>query len=286
MRLILFFCLFFPVIASAQQRFHVTVFGGLSNYQGDLQGKEFTFEQSNAAFGLGVKYDLTPHFAIRSGLVLASVEGNDKTNDPLLQFRNLSFQSNITEGNLLLEYTLADLENKRLSPYLFAGVALYHFNPYAFDSLGNKVYLKPLSTEGQGLAQYPDRKPYKLTQFAIPFGGGIKFRVNYNTVISYEIGLRKLFTDHLDDVSTRYVDRFILAQERGLKAVEMAYRADELKDGDPNYPADGTIRGGSKYKDWYYFQGITLYIGINTGKGGLFSGRKSKYGLDCPTPVY
>ena len=286
MRLFLFLCLFFPVIASAQQRFHVTVFGGLSNYQGDLQGKEFTFEQSNFAFGLGVKYDLTPRLAVRTGLVQASVEGNDKTNDPLLQFRNLSFQSKITEGSLLLEYTFADLQNKRLSPYLFAGLALYHFNPYAFDTLGNKVYLKPLSTEGQGLSQYPDRKPYKLTQFAIPFGGGIKFRVNYNTVIGYEIGLRKLFTDHLDDVSATYVDEFILAQERGLKAVEMAYRAGELKDGDPNYPADGTIRGGAKYKDWYYFQGITLYIGINNGKGGIFGGRKSKYGLDCPTPVY
>jgi hypothetical protein len=286
MRAFLLLVLFFPLTGISQQRFHVTVFGGLSNYSGDLQGKEFTVEQSNFAFGLGVKYDLTAHWALRSSLTLASVEGDDKLNDPLLQFRNLSFRSKITEGNLLLEYTFMDLENKRLSPYLFAGVAVYHFNPYAFVTLGNKVFLKPLSTEGQGLGQYPDRQPYKLTQFAIPFGGGVKFRINYNTVLSYEIGLRKLYTDYLDDVSTTYVDQFVLAQERGLKAVEMAYRAGELKGGDPTYPVDGTIRGGSRYKDWYYMQGLTLTIGIN-GKGGFGGGRRGgKYGLDCPLPVY
>jgi len=287
MRAFLLLVLLFPLTGISQQRFHVTVFGGLANYQGDLQGKVYTVEQSNFAFGLGVKYDLTPHWAIRSGLTLASVEGDDKRNDPLLQFRNLSFRSKITEGNLLLEYTFMDIEDKKLSPYLFAGVAVYHFNPYAFDTLGNKIFLQPLSTEGQGLGQYPDRKPYKLTQFAIPFGGGIKFRINYNTVLSYEIGLRKLYTDYLDDVSTRYVDQFVLAQERGLKAVEMAYRAGEVKGGDPTYPADGTIRGGSRYKDWYYMQGLTLTIGINNGKGSFGSGRRGgRNGLDCPLPVY
>src|SRR5690606_13448162 len=82
----------------------------------------------------------------------------------------------------------------------------------------NKVFLKPLSTEGQGLPQYPDRKPYKLTQFAIPFGAGVKFRVSRNTVLAYEVGLRKIFTDYLDDVSTTYVDQATLLQERGRNA--------------------------------------------------------------------
>lgn len=280
-------CLLFPVAAFSQSRWHLTMFGGVSNYQGDLQGKVFTLDQSNLALGLGVKYDLTPNLAIRSGLNFGTVEGTDARNDQELRFRNLSFVSRILEGNVLLEYTLFDMEDKKISPYVFGGVAVYHYDPYAFDSLGSKVFLQPLSTEGQGLAQYPDRKPYKLTQFAIPFGAGVKFRVGQNTVLAYEIGLRKTFNDYLDDVSTTYVDQFILAQERGLKAVEMAYRAGEKGDGDPNYPADGTIRGGSKYKDWYYFTGFTLYIGINgrNGSGG-FGGRSKRGELGCPKPVY
>lgn len=276
-------CLLFPVAAFSQTRVHLTLFGGLSNYQGDLQGKTFTLDQSNLALGLGVKYDLTPNFALRAGINYGTVEATDARNDKNLRFRNLSFASRIVEGNLLLEYTLFDMEERKISPYAFAGAAIYHYDPYAFDSVGRKVFLQPLSTEGQGLPQYPDRKPYKLTQFAIPFGVGVKFRVGYNTVLAYEIGLRKLFTDYLDDVSKTYVDQFILGQERGLKAVEMAYRAGELNEGDPNYPADGTKRGGSEFKDWYYFTGFTVYIGINSKSGGSrFGGRGKRGSLDCP----
>lgn len=278
-----------PVSAFSQQRLHLTLFGGISNYQGDMQDKQFTLDNSRGAVGIGLKYDITPHLAVRTGLNYGTVEGSDKNSvDSALRARNLSFTTRILEGNLMLEYTFFDLERKKISPFVFAGIAIYHFNPFAFDSLGNKIYLKPLSTEGQGLAQYPGRKPYKLTQAAIPFGGGIKFRISPNTVLSYELGFRKLSTDYLDDLSTTYVDQFALAAARGNKAVEMAYRGGELKGGSTTYPADGTIRGGSKYKDWYYFTGFTLYIGINTRNTRNFneSSRKGGGRLDCPKPVY
>lgn len=278
-------CLLFPLTAiSQQQRVHLTIFGGVSNYSGDLQAKPFTLDQSNLALGLGVKYDLTPNFALRAGINYGTVEATDARNSADLRFRNLSFVSRIVEGNFLVEYTLFNMEDRKISPFIFGGAAVYHFDPYTFDSVGRKVFLQPLSTEGQGLAQYPDRKVYKLTQFAIPFGAGVKFRVGYNTVLAYEIGLRKIFTDYLDDVSTTYVDQFVLAQERGLKAVEMAYRAGELHTGNPTYPEEGTIRGGAKYKDWYYFTGFTVYIGINSksGGGGRAGGRGKRGSIDCP----
>jgi hypothetical protein len=68
----------------------------------------------------------------------------------------------------------------------------------------------------------------------------------------------------------------------------MSYRAGELNEGDPNYPADGTVRGGSQYKDWYYFTGFTVYIGINNKNGGARMGGRGKRGsLDCPpVPKY
>src|SRR6185369_9427613 len=168
-----------PISALSQQRLHLTLFGGISNYQGDMQDKQFTLDQARGAIGVGLKYDITPHLAVRTGLNYGTIQGSDKNSvDSALRARNLSFNSRILEGNLMLEYTFFDLEKKRISPFVFAGIAIFHFNPYAFDSTGNKVFLKPLSTEGQGLAQYPDRKPYHLTQAAIPFGGGIKFRIN------------------------------------------------------------------------------------------------------------
>jgi opacity protein-like surface antigen len=272
-------------MAVAQQRLHLTLFGGLSNYSGDLQAKRFTLEQSNFAFGAGLKYDVTPNLAFRLAFNHGTIEADDKrNNDPLLRARNLSFTSKITEGSLLLEYTLLNLEERRVSPYIYSGLTVFHFNPYAYDTVGNKIYLQPLGTEGQGMAQYADRKPYKLTQLAIPVGVGIKFRISDNTVLGYEVTLRKTFTDYLDDVSKTYVDQFALAQAHGLKAVEMAYRGGEVKGGNTTYPGDGTVRGGSKYKDWYYFTGFTIYIGLGSGgSGSLGHGvHGGKNYLGCP----
>jgi hypothetical protein len=283
MKVLVCYLLFIPVLVFSQQRVHITAFGGFANYSGDLQTKRLTLDQSHGTFGLGLKYDITNHFSARVNFNYGRVEGNDKKNEGLLKARNLNFQSAIIEGNLMIEYTLLDLAEKKFSPYVFAGVAIYHFNPYTYDTLGNKINLQPLGTEGQGLSQYPDRKPYNLTQFAIPFGAGLKLRVSDNVVLSYEIGLRKLFTDYLDDVSSTYVDQSLLNQARGPRAVEMAYRGGELKGGDPNYPADGAVRGGPKYKDWYYFTGVGISIGIG-GITNPFSGNRSNYGnTACPT---
>ncbi len=272
----------FPSLVHAQ--WHVNLFGGFSNYYGDLQSKAFTVNQAKAAFGLGVQYDLTPQFALLSGFNYGNVGASDAYNKPSLRTRNLSFQSNIFEWNILGEYTLFDLEDKWVSPYVFAGLAVYHFNPYAFDTLGNKIYLKPLSTEGEGLSQYPASKPYSLTQLAIPFGGGIKFRVTDKVVVAYEIGFRKLFTDYLDDVSSRYIDPAILLAAKGPTALEMAYRGGEVKGGDPAYPQTGSLRGSAKYKDWYYFSGIKVSIAINDAYSGHH--RRSNGIIDCPKRVY
>ena len=280
MKKFLWAVLFIPVGSIAQQ-LHVTVRGGFSGYQGDLQSKRISLNQSNFAFGLGLKYDLNPHWSVRTEFNAGKIEGDDKKNEPILQLRNLSFQSKIVEGNLLLEYSIFDLSKRNFTPYVFAGLGVFHFNPYAYDTLGNKLFLKPLSTEGQGLAQYPDRKEYKLTQMAIPMGIGFRYRVAEAITLGYELGMRKTFTDYLDDVSTNYVDQFILAQERGVNAVEMAFRGDEVKDSNASYPPEGEMRGGSEFKDWYYFHGITLTVGLNN-KGGA-SGRKGD--IRCPKPV-
>jgi hypothetical protein len=284
MKKIFVFALFIPIGLQAQlslNQFHLNLFGGFSNYSGDLQSKRFTLDQSYGAFGIGAQYDLTSHFSVLSGFNLGKVGAADKFNKIDLVSRNLSFQSKIFEWNAMVEYNIFDLNEHRFTPYVFAGMAVYHFNPYAYDTLGNKVYLRPLSTEGEGF----ERKEYSLTQLAIPFGAGIKLRVTSNVVLSYEIGFRKLFTDYLDDVSTRYVDEATLLAARGPLAVEMAYRGNELKNGG-SYPAGNTLRGNSKYNDWYYFSGIKVSISFGDGYLGEGSERMGKSRMDCPKKVY
>lgn len=95
------------------QRWHITGFGGISNYQGDFQEKRLTTNQSHGAFGLGVQYDVNGHVSIRSGLVYGRISGDDKLNKQEdLRLRNLSFNSRLLEGNLMAEFRLFDLDEK------------------------------------------------------------------------------------------------------------------------------------------------------------------------------
>ena len=264
------------------QRLHIGVFGGLAAYNGDLTEKILPKKVTNGALGITLNYELRDRFMIRGGITYAVVGGADRYSDkPDLVARNLSFETKVLEFSAIGEYYLFNLYTTRFSPYIFGGLAVYHFNPYAYNTSGEKVFLKPLSTEGQGIAGYPASKPYGLTQAAIPFGGGIKFAINDNLRVGVELGMRKLFTDHFDDVSGSYADPNDLLAAKGQQAVDMAYRADELPGGDP-ISIKGAQRGSPKSKDYYYFSGIHLTYRL--GAGGMNNSKKR--GVGCPTNIY
>ena len=269
------------------QNVHIGIAGGLANYLGDVLDKYYVLKQTNGFIGVSVHYEVNDQLLIRGTYNFARVNRSDRyISKDNLKLRNLRFESIISEFSVAGELYLFNLYEKRYSPYFFAGLAAFKFNPYTYDTAGAKVYLKPLSTEGQGLSQYPNRKPYSLVQAAIPFGAGIKFAVNEDLRIGLELGFRKLFTDYLDDVSTSYADQNDLLAAKGPVAVELAYRGDELANGDPNYPAKGTQRGGEKYKDMYYFTGLNISYRIGGGGfgGRTSNGRSGKKGrFGCPT---
>ena len=255
-------------------QFRLGVFGGLSNYQGDLVDKPY--KSSKAAFGITVSYPLSERFFIRAGLTFGKVAGADSLSDkPELLARNLSFQSPITEFSVLGEYNIFNLDQIRWTPYIFAGVAVFHYNPYTFDAAGNQVYLQPLGTEGQGLPGYSANQ-YSLTALSIPFGGGVKYAISDRVQLGLEVGLRKTFTDYIDDVSDGYADPSDLLIGRGPQSAELSYRGDEV--GFPAYPVKGFTRGNPKSKDYYYFSGLHLTFQLGDGSGG---GRNKGYG--CPT---
>jgi hypothetical protein len=256
----LFVVLFFNVFFLQAQRVHVGVAGGLANYNGDLLDKLYAKKLTNGFIGFTAHYELEDQILIRAAFNFARVDGSDAySNKENLRLRNLRFESAISEFSVVGEYYLFNLYEKRFSPYGFIGLGVFHFDPYTNDSTGRKVFLQPLSTEGQGLSQYPKQKPYKLTQLALGFGGGARYAINDNMNIGVEFSQRKTFTDYLDDVSSIYVDENILLQAKGPKAVEMAFRGDELPGGQI-YPGHGAQRGTPSEMDWYYFFGINFEI--------------------------
>ena len=279
-------CLAILAASGFTQRIHIGVFAGVSAYNGDLTTTVLPRKVTNGAIGITGNYEITDQLIARAGFTYTVVGGADRfSGREDLNLRNLSFETNLVEFSAVGEYYLFNLYERSYSPYFFAGLALFHYDPYAYYNR-QKVYLRPLSTEGQGVTGYPDRKAYSLTQLAVPFGGGIKFAVSENLRVGLEVGLRKLFTDYLDDVSKNYVDPNELYAARGQLAVDVSYRGDEIVGGFPSYPQKTVQRGNFKNKDAYYLIGlhVTYKLGGGNNGGGLFGGKgragKSRNG--CP----
>lgn len=239
------------------QQWQVEVMAGISGYNGDLSGSAISFKNMGPAINVNLKYLMPGDLIVfRAGIAYGRIKGDDKNNkSSSLNTRNLNFNTNILEGSLVAEVNLLDPEYFDGYPYLFAGVGVYHFNPYTHDKNNKKTFLRPLGTEGQGLPEYPDNKMYSLTQLCLPFGGGWKLRINEKFDIIYELGFRKLFTDYLDDVSTSYANPQTLLAKRGSTAVELAYRQNNA-----GGAIEGRQRGNPQKKDWYYMTGIKLLI--------------------------
>lgn len=269
--------IFFVCINSVKaQYFHLSLFGGTSNYQGDLQDKKFTFQQSHAAFGAGLLYEINDQLFARANFTIGTISADDKLATKNTT-RNLNFTSKLTDIHVGIEYLFVNLYDHKLAPYVFAGISGYHFNPYTTATgSSTKVYLQPLGTEGQGF--YQGKEKYKLNQLAIPFGGGVKFAVNDNLRLGLEIGLRKLLTDYIDDVSTNYVPQALLLSNNGQQAVDFAFRGDEISPARP-YPTTSLTRGNPKSKDWYYFSGIILNYRIDPDQ---LKGKNRHVKTGCP----
>ncbi len=273
------FCLL-PIISVAQN-FHFSGRLGLANYEGDLKARPVSLSQAKLMGSIGARYDLSEHLTARSYLTLTSLHADDKKGNNAMQQRNLNFSSGIVDWELTAQYSLFSLNEHWWTPYVFAGVGIYHFNPYTKDTAGKKYFLQPLSTEGEGFM--PGVKNYKLTQFSIPLGVGAEYSLNEDMRIGIEFGYRKIFTDYLDDVSNVYVDQATLLNARGAKAAELAYRGNEVQAG--SYPAAGVNRGNPNNKDGYYYIALTYTVRYFFDKykkiAGLASFKKDKK-VGCP----
>ena len=261
MRHTLILLAFLAVLAPAgAQNLWFNVDAGAANYDGELQQKRFTFNEAHPGGGLGLGLEVSPHVMLSTGFLYTEISGADKySTNPGTRARNLSFATDIFEWNLRVDYTLFDLEDRPLSPYIFGGLAVFHFNPYAYDATGTKVYLRPLGTEGEGLDGNPT---YSLTQPAIPVGFGLRLALSPNVRVGLEVGIRKTFTGYLDDVHGSYFDEATLLADKGPEAVEMAFRENELPEhAGANYPAAGFHRGTGG-DDWYYFTGLRISFRI------------------------
>lgn len=234
------------------------IFLGGSYYIGDLnQGGHFN-QFTLPGGGILYRHNYNPRFTIRATAFYGNIGADDaETNSAAQKQRNLHFKSYIIEASGQMEfnfmpYKIGD-ENYPFSPYLFLGIGLFKFNPKA--KLNGQWYdLQPLGTEGQGTSSNLEKK-YSLIQASIPFGAGMKFNIGETIGLSIEWGMRRTFTDYLDDVSSIYSNPALLAAGRGDVAAALSDRS-LMKDNGVNNT--GRQRGFSGTRDWYSFSGIIL----------------------------
>jgi hypothetical protein len=240
---------------------------GTSSYNGDLVQGWFPLKRLGPCVGINIKRELYNKFWLRAGLSYGRIYGDDKKNkDPELIARSLNFKSHIIEFSTAVEYNILNMNSDygdyyEYTPYVFAGIGIFHFNPYTFDNAGNKIFLKPLRTEGQGLAQFPDRKEYSLYQLCLPIGIGFKWNLDEYMQLGYECGYRFTTTDYMDDVSATYVSLDELSSSVGPKSAEFSYREKDT----PFAKRLGDRRGFSKPNDVYFYNVLKFTIAIGTG---------------------
>ena len=263
---------------TAQQSMELGVNVGTSTYLGDLKTTAYTLEQNAISLGLQGRYNFNSRIAGRVSLGYGTIMGDDRKTERLdLRARNLSFRSRLYEMAFIGEVNLLNFGdhklNKRgrqyfrMTPYVFGGMALFHFNPEARYN-GRWQALQPLGTEGQDIPN-SNVASYNLTQISLPIGIGLKLQLEPNIILSYEIGWRKTFTDYLDDVSGRYFDEAQIAANNGAAAADLSYRGDELAPG--STAPVGSFRGDPDNKDWYILSNFTISYKLFRTRSGNFT---------------
>lgn len=262
------FCLCHSVLAQYESYKQEGEFGfqiGTAHYFGDLNPNS-RLNRPKIAGGIFFRRQVNDYVALRISGNFAQLGYSDvyEKENEFRRRRNLSFNTNVWELLLQGDFNFFRFNptnpDERFTPYLTFGMGVIGFNPYAY--LGNKkYYLQPLGTEGQGSALYPDRKPYSTTTVAFPIGFGIKYAINNQLNINFEIAQRLTMTDYLDDVSGTYAG--VAAFKPGSAAAILQDRSFETG---TNIGAAGNQRGFKKQKDQYVMAMVGITFNFSSYK--------------------
>lgn len=241
---------------------------GVAHYFGDLNTRA-QLNRMKPAVGIFFRKQVNNYVAVRVSGHYAQLGYSDiyNTHNQFQQRRNLSFNSNIFEIALQGDFNffkfIPEDPYHSFTPYVTLGVGVFSYDPYAYYR-GQKVALRPLGTEGQGNAAYPDRKPYSSMGICLPFGVGVKYAINSRMNIGLEISHRFTNTDYLDDVSKTFVgqDRFPPGPDGQPSLAQLmqdrSYETGEI------IGIEGRQRGLPNQKDQYLIGAITFSFNLTS----------------------
>jgi hypothetical protein len=238
---------------------------GQMYYIGDLN-PFMPFNNSQWAFSFMYRYNLHSRMALRLSYLQGSVEADDKnSSNSILVNRNLNFHSDIKELAAGIEFYFAPFYFGRKNgqkqiqgtAYFLTQLGGFYMNPKTTIN-GEEIELRPLGTEGQGTV-LNKKGTYSNFQFCVPLGIGAKAQIGKRVTFNIDLGIRKTFTDYMDDVkSATFVDPSVLAQYSGEMAAALS-----------NQSLDGArngYRGNPTTKDWYVYAGGMVSVRLGRGR--------------------
>ncbi len=269
---------------------------GTTDMWGDVGTKTVPDHYSNSKYldkvfamgGMFGRYTIHPCLAIRFGINYGSIYATDEWNYDKAKYapiqgsdayqryaRQQKSRSDIFEGLLMVEFMPlrfnpeSNRANRRGQVVFGAGLGYFHFTPKSTVALGTKwVNIYDLHIEGDGFgAGFPPS--YSLWQFCIPMSIGYRWDIGKHLNIGVEYMYRKTFTDYLDGVSGKYIDKTEYAKHLSpSEASDAALIQDKAFYNHLAQPnVKGNIRGNASDKDAYSSISISLYYKLLSREG-------------------
>ena len=177
------------------------IFLGGANYQGDLIDKQTPdFSQTGFAIGIINRYQISSNFSLRNHIMFGKIQGTDLNASAKRQKRNFSFENNLGEFGLAMEWTPRILVNDSvqiptLQPYMYGGLGFFRSSlNNSFDTEFGNGFLSKIEADKAAIAE-------NNSGLAIPIGGGVKINLSQTFVMGLEVGARMTFSDYIDGVS-------------------------------------------------------------------------------------
>ncbi len=179
-------------------------------------------------------------WTLRAALSTAILHADDeiKPLDLVYQSRDARFRGGLIEASAVMEFNFLDyLRND----------SEFRFSPYAFFGLGYTFF----TMKGRYSAErFTPADYYQLFSPVIPFGGGVKYRLNDKWTLAAELGIRATFTDYLDKIDSK-AGVFPISETDVITGENLTH----------------IINFGNPYtKDWYYFLGVTISYTLSNVK--------------------
>jgi hypothetical protein len=205
---VLFLLGFLVFKAFAQPSVDLGVFGGVGTYIGDLTNVNFQ-KSINPAYGGFVRYNFNPRYGLRFNVINGTIGA-----EGALDGQQWKFSKNVMDFSLNFEwnymrYIVGDKET-HWSTFLFGGIGIQMYD-YNYTSRQSEL-------AGLVKVTYFDipHKDGNVISPTIPFGLGFKFNLSKRWGIGFEGGLRKTFSDKLDDLDDplSYIDKNVSPEAR------------------------------------------------------------------------